>query len=75
MRQRPPDDFGLLVNLLDHEMPVIALVHQIGTGAALEPRTLDNAIIHIPKNRTVSGQHNPITFLKIGDCIRERREC
>jgi hypothetical protein len=74
VRERAPDDLRLLVDLLGHEVPVIApLREQASGGAALDH--VSDAISGVIANvGPLAGQHDPVAVLEIGDTVGERRE-
>ena len=74
MGERVADDLRLLVDLLGHEVPVIAPFREQASGrAALDhaPDPISGAIADVGP---LAGQYDPIAFLEIGDTVGERRE-
>ena len=68
------DDLGLLVDLLGHEVPVIALFRQQAAGRAALDAALDLAAARLANVGALAGQRHPIAFLEIGDAVGERGE-
>ena len=72
--ERMADDFRLLVDLLGHEVPVIALLGEQASGkTALDAplhRSPDASRMSAPSRRS----DDPVAFLEIGDAVGERRE-
>ena len=75
MRERVADHFGLLVDLLRHEVAIAALVHQRRPSAL---RDLDLAVggraLGIVDRDLRAAQHRHIAVFQIGDAVGERRE-
>ena len=74
MGQGAADDLRLLVDLLGHEMPVIALVDQKGAGLAFLARPADRPVGLVEELGAAAMQHHPVAFLEIGDLVGERRQ-
>ena len=74
MGERVADDLGLLVDLLGHEVPVIAPFREQASGRAQLDRAPDPISGAIANVGPLAGQHDPIAFLEIGDTVGERRE-
>ncbi len=75
MRERVADDLRLLVDLLRHEVAVVALVDQEGGGERLAARPLDRRCRSRRGSATpLRMQHGPVAVLEIGDAVGERRE-
>ncbi len=68
------DHLGLLVDLLGHEVAVIALFrHQTARRAALNA-PLDRGAAGVVNVGPLAGQRDPVAFLEIGDPVGEGRE-
>ncbi len=65
---------GLLVDLLGHEMAVIALVDQGRSGRDDLRRALDHLALAVAELDGVAVQDGPVAFLEIGDHVGEGRE-
>ena len=74
MRERASDDLRLLMDLLRHEMAVIALVDQESGGVGPDPAPLDGKARRIAKRRRSARQGHEIAILEIGDGVGEGRE-
>ena len=74
MRERAGDDLRLLVNLLRHEMPVIALVDEKRRGQRLDAPPLDRLIMRIAEFGAMARQNGEIAVFEIGELIGERRQ-
>ena len=72
--ERVRDDLRLLVNFLGHEVAVVALVHQQGTGDGFDDRAIDTGAVAIENLGTGASQYGPVAFLEIGDGVSERRQ-
>ena len=73
-RQRVADHFRLLVDLLGHEVAVIALVDEHHRGLRLEhraPRHLAPGIVNLG---ALTGDDDPVAVLQIADGVGEGRE-
>ena len=68
------DHLGLLVDLLGHEVPVIALFRQQAAGRAALDAALDLPAARIANVGPLAGQRHPVAFLEIGDAVGERGE-
>ena len=66
--ERVADDLGLLVDLLGHEMAVVALVDQQRACHRLDLRALNAACRRGRRSRLAPArQHGPVAVLQIGD--------
>ncbi len=74
-RQRVADDLWLLVDLLRHEMTVIALVDEERGGERARHRPLHGIAAAVADGNPFAGQHRPIAVFEIGDFVGEGREC
>src|SRR3546814_4924217 len=63
--QRLRHDDRLLVNLLEHEMAVVALRHEVAGHAGDRDRALDGIVVAIENPRTLARHDHPIAFLEI----------
>ena len=68
------DHLRLLVDLLGHEVPVIALFRQQAAGRAALDAALDLAAARLADVGPLAGQRHPVAFLEIGDAIGEGGE-
>ena len=67
-------DFRLLVNLLRHEVAMVALVEQKGRTAGLDDGALHRVAGNIENLHTVTRHDGPVALLEIGYLIGEGRE-
>ncbi len=74
MRERVTDDLRLLVNLLRHEVAIIALVHEEGGGRRSEHGTFDFAAFGVVDFDAVARKHGRVAILEIRDRIGKRSE-
>ena len=74
IRQRMADHFRLLVDLLGHEMAVIALVDEHHRGLRLEHGALHDRAAGIVNLGALAGDDHPVAVLQIADRVGERRE-
>ena len=74
MRERVADDLRLLVNLLGHEVAIIAFVHEKGRGRRFEHGALDFAAFGVEHVGALAREHGQIAVLEIGDRVGKRRE-
>ena len=74
MGERVADHLRLLVNLLGHEVAVIALLDQQAAGLAPDLAPRDDGAGSVVKHRALAGQHDPVALFEIGDQIGEGRE-
>src|SRR5690348_18154608 len=68
------DDLRLLVNLLGHEMLVVALVDQLRGRGRLDDGPLDFPALFVPDLNTFARQYRPISVLEIAERVGEWRE-
>ena len=68
------DDLRLLVNLLRHEVAIVALVDEKRRGRRLEHRALDLAALAVADLDALAREHGPVAVLEIGDRVGEGRE-
>ena len=73
-RQRMADHFRLLMDLLDHEVAVIALVDQQRGGERTGDRPLDRLAVAVADGDAFARQHRPVAVLQIGDGVGEGRQ-
>ena len=71
--QRVADDGGLLVDLLHHEVAVVALAHHGARDAALADLAL-HFLAALEDRGALGVQHHPVVVLEIGDALGERRQ-
>ena len=74
MGQGTADDLRLLVDLLGHEVPVIALVDQQRARLAFLSGPADRLVGLVEKFGAAAVQDHPVAFLQIGDLVGERRQ-
>ena len=74
VRQRMADDFGLLENLLGHEMAVIALVDVHHGGLRFQHRALHDRALRVMDLGSVAGDDHPVAVLEIAHRVGERRQ-
>src|SRR5436190_11026034 len=74
MRQRVTDDLRLLVNLLGHEMAIIALIEQKRRSRGPEHRPLDHPAGGIADFDAIAPHYRPVAVLEIADGIRQWRQ-
>ncbi len=72
--ERMADDFRLLVDLLGHEMPVVALFGEQASGRAHLDAPRDRLAGGVANVRPFPPERHPVAFLEIGDTVGERRE-
>ena len=72
--KRVGDHLGLLMDLLLHEMPVIALVDQERCAHRLPERPLDLGTRHVEDLHLAAPQDRPVAVFQIGDLVGERSE-
>ena len=72
--QRVADHLRLLMDLLLHEMPVVALVDHEGGAERLLALALDLVALHVEDGDLVAAHHRPVAVLEIGDRIGEGRQ-
>ena len=71
--QRVADDLGLLVDLLGHEVAVVALVDQQRAGHRLDRAARSTRLpLRSKISAPVAAQHRPVALLQIGDGVGER---
>ena len=68
------DHLRLLVDLLGHEVPVIALLRQEAAGRAALDAALGPLAARVANVGSLAGQRHAIAFLEIGDAVGERGE-
>ena len=68
------DDFGLLENLLRHEMAVIALVDVHHGGLRFQYRALHDRALGIVDLGPVAGDDHPVAVLEIAHRVGEWRQ-
>ena len=73
-RQRVADHFGLLVDLLHHEMAVVALVDEERGGERPGHRPLDRVAAAVADGNGLARHHRPVAILEIGDGVGEGRQ-
>ena len=73
-RERVADHFRLLVDLLRHEMAVVALVDEERGGERAGHRPLDRVAAAVADGDGLARQHRPVAVLEIGDRVGEGRE-
>ncbi len=74
MGQSTAHDLGLLVDLLRHEMAVVALVDRVSGGEAFLLGPRDASVRLIVELRRRPGQHDPITIVEIRHLVGEGSE-
>ncbi len=74
MRDGAADHLWLLVDLLGHEMPVLALVDETAADLRGDGGAVHDRIARIMEFGAVRTQHHPIAFVQIGDLVGEGRE-
>ena len=74
LRQRMADDLGLLIDLLRHEMAVVALLDQEGAGGDALRAALHRQVGLVVEGRALAVEDDPVALLEIGDEIGEGRE-
>ena len=72
--ERVADHLRLLMDLLLHEMPVVALVDHEGGAERLLALALDLAAVHVEDGDLVAAHDRPVAVLEIGDRIGEGRQ-
>ena len=73
-RERVADHLGLLVDLLRHEVAVVALVDEERGGERARDRPLDRLAAAVADGDAAARQHRPVAVLEIGDGVGEGRE-
>ena len=68
------DDLGLLVDLLGHEVAVIALLDQEGASGDALRAALHLRVGLVVEGRAAAMQHDPVALFQIGDEICEGRK-
>ena len=74
MGERVADDFRLLVNLLGHEVAIIALLGEQAAGGAVNDAALDDAVVGVAENCALARHDDPVALFEIGDAIGEGSE-
>ena len=74
MGERVADDLGLLVDLLGHEVTVIALFREQASGRAPLDAALDPFAVAVANVGALARHDDPVALLEIGDAVGERRE-
>ena len=72
--QRVRDHLRLLMDLLLHEVPVVALVDEIGGADGLALLPLDAVAVDVEDFDALAAHHSPVAVLEIGDGIGEGRQ-
>ena len=72
--ERVADHFGLLVNLLGHEMAVIALVDEQRGGERAGHGALHRLAVAVADGDALARHHRPVAVLEIGDGVGEGGE-
>ena len=73
-RERVADHFRLLMDLLGHEVAVVALVDQKSRGERAGDRPLHRLAVAVADGDAFPRQHRPIAVFEIGDRIGEGGE-
>ena len=68
------DHLRLLMDLLFHEMAVVALVDQEGGAHRLLALALHLVAVDVEDGELVAAHHGPVAVLQIGDGVGERRQ-
>ena len=68
------DDFRLFVDLLGHEVLVIAFVDQSRGGRGLDDRALDLATVLVADLGALAREHRPVAVLQVADRVSEGRK-
>ena len=68
------DHLRLLVDLLGHEVPVIALFRQQAARRAALDAALGPLAARVANVRAFPGQRHPVAFLEIGDAVGKGAE-
>ena len=68
------DDLGLLVDLLGHEVAIVALFRQQTSGRAALDAALDPFPASVANVGGPARQHHPVSLLEISDAVGEGRE-
>ncbi len=74
MGERVAHDFGLLVDLLRHEVAVIALLRQQAARRVPLNAALDRLARTVVEVSRLAAQDDPIALFEIGDAVGERGE-
>ncbi len=74
MGDRMADDLGLLMDLLGHEVAVIALLGEQASGGAALHAPLDFCAGGVANVGARAGRDDPVALLEIGDAVGKRRE-
>ena len=72
--QRMADHLRLLVDLLGHEVAMVAFVDQESRRQRTGDRTLDRLAVAVADGDALPPQHRPIAVLEIDDRVGERRQ-
>ena len=75
VRECMADDFGLLVNLLRHEVAEIALVHHEPASVGFHDGAVDDRPIATLNTHPLARDHGPIAVFQIGDIVGKGCEC
>ena len=70
--QRLGDDDRLLVDLLEHEVGVVALVDRLGERARVDDRPVDAVICLVVDLDRLAADRRPVALVEIGDAPRQR---
>ena len=73
-RERMADHFRLLVDLLSHEVAIVALVDEETGGERAGDRPLNGLAGAVADGDALPGQHRPVAVLEVGDGIGEGGE-
>ncbi len=74
MGERMADDLRLLVDLLGHEVAVVALFGEQASGGTALDAALNGLAGSVADHRARAAGHDPVAFLEIGDAVGERSE-
>ena len=74
MGERMADDLGLLVDLLGHEVAIVALFREQASGRAALDAALDPFPVAVANVGAFARHHRPVALLEIGDAIGEGGE-
>ena len=74
MGQRMADHFRLLVDLLGHEMPVVAAVDQQARGGGAHDRPLNLRAGLVKDAGAGAAEHRPVAIVEIGNAVGEGRQ-
>ena len=68
------DHTWLLMDLLEHEVAVIAFFHGPGIDGRKNDRPIDDLVLFVPNSHAFAGELSPVAVLEIDDLVGQGRE-